>query len=280
MAGRMFEGKVAIVTGGALGMGRATARRFAEEGARVCVADIDLKGAEDTVAAIREAGDEAFACPVDIALEDDNDRMVAKTIDRYGRLDLAHLTAAILGERTDFFEGSVENYDRVIAVNLRGCYLGLRSVGRVMPRGGAVVAMSSTAGLKGWNRNVPYSASKHAIIGLVRSAAPAFAAKGLGSTPSAPARSVRACPAPIRPRRDRPGRKPREAGLRRPGDAAARCRAGALFCLEPRGLHHRRGPYRRRRNNVGVRQLNSVSRITSFTICNMCSNHRAGRIEP
>ncbi len=179
MAGRMFEGKVAIVTGGALGMGRATARRFAEEGASVCIADIDLAGAEDTVAVIRNAGGEAFACRVDVSLADDNERMVAETVDRYGGLDIAHLNAAILGELTDFFEGSIENYDRVVAINQRGCYLGLRSVGRVMRRGGAVVAMSSAAGLKGWNVNAPYSASKHAIIGLVKSAAHAFAAKGI-----------------------------------------------------------------------------------------------------
>jgi NAD(P)-dependent dehydrogenase (short-subunit alcohol dehydrogenase family) len=175
----MFEGKVAIVTGGALGMGRAAARRFAEEGANVCVADIDPEGAQATVDAIRKAGGEAFACQVDIAQEDDNDRMVAETVDRYGGLDAAHLNAAILGDLVDFFEGSVANYDRVIAVNQRGCYLGLRSVGRVMRPGGAVVVMSSTAGLKGWNMNAPYSASKHAIIGLVRSAAHAFAARGV-----------------------------------------------------------------------------------------------------
>jgi len=179
MAERMFEGKVAIVTGGALGMGRTTARRFAEEGAKVCVADIDRDGAQKTVDVIRKAGGEAFACRVDIALEDDNDRMVAETVDRFGCLDIAHLNAAILGELADFFEGSTANYDRVIAVNLRGFYLGMRSVGRVMRRGGAVVAMSSAAGLKGWDVNAPYSASKHAIIGLVRSAAPAFAARGL-----------------------------------------------------------------------------------------------------
>jgi len=178
MTERMFEDKVVIVTGAALGMGRATARRFAEEGAKVCAADIDAGGAEDTVRVIREAGGEAFSCRVDISREADNDRMVAETVARYGGLDVAHLNAAILGNLSGFFESTAAEFDRVIAVNQRGCYLGLKSVGRAIRREGAVVVMSSAAGLRGWDQNVAYSASKHAVIGIVRSVAPAFAAKG------------------------------------------------------------------------------------------------------
>ena len=174
-----FEGKVAIVTGGALGMGRATARRFGQEGAKVCVADIDLAGAEDTARVIRDAGGEAFACKVDVSQEADNDRMVDETVKRYGGLDIAHLNAAILGALSGFFESTTENFDRVIAVNQRGCYLGLKSVGRVIRREGAIIVMSSAAGLMGWDQNVSYTASKHAVIGLVRATAPAFAAKGV-----------------------------------------------------------------------------------------------------
>jgi NAD(P)-dependent dehydrogenase (short-subunit alcohol dehydrogenase family) len=174
----LFQGKVAIVTGGGLGMGRATARRFAEEGAKLCIADIDIKSAEDTVRAIRDAGGEAFSFIGDLSLEHENDRMVDETVTRFGRLDVAHLNAAILGESTEFLESTVENFDRVIAVNQRGCYLGLKSVGRVIRPQGAVVVMSSTAGLTGWDTNVAYSASKHAIIGIARSAVPAFAARG------------------------------------------------------------------------------------------------------
>jgi NAD(P)-dependent dehydrogenase (short-subunit alcohol dehydrogenase family) len=175
----LFEGKVVIVTGGGQGMGQASARRFAQEGAKVCVADIDLALAEDTVRLIRDAGGEAFACRVDVSVEADNDRMVAETVQRYGGLDVAHLNAAILGVVGDFFASTVENFDRVLAVNQRGCYLGLKSTGRAIRREGAIVVMSSTAGLMGWSDNAAYSSTKHAIIGLAKSAAPALAARGV-----------------------------------------------------------------------------------------------------
>jgi NAD(P)-dependent dehydrogenase (short-subunit alcohol dehydrogenase family) len=173
-----FIDKVALVTGAASGIGRTTARRFAAAGARVCVADIDGDGAEQTARAIRDAGGEAFACRVDIADPSDNERMVDATTTQFGGLDIAYLNAACLGHVGNFFEADVANFDRVIAVNLRGCYLGLRSVGRAIRAGGAVVVTASTAGLTGWSGNAAYSASKHGVIGLVRSAAEAFAQKG------------------------------------------------------------------------------------------------------
>lgn len=176
---RRFEGKVALVTGAALGMGRATARRFAAEGAKVCVVDIIQAGVEETAAMIRAEGGEAFACVADISQEADNERMADETIARYGRLDAVDLNAAVLGEHASFFDSTVAHYDRIMAVNQRGCFLGMRAVGRVMKPGGAVVVMSSTAGIMGHPANPAYSTAKHAVIGLVRSAAPAFGERGL-----------------------------------------------------------------------------------------------------
>jgi NAD(P)-dependent dehydrogenase (short-subunit alcohol dehydrogenase family) len=176
---RRFEGKVALVTGAALGMGRATARRFAAEGAKVCVVDILKSGVEETAAMIRAEGGEAFACVADISQEADNERMADETVARYGGLDAVDLNAAMLGEHAPFFESTVAHYDRIVSVNQRGCFLGMRAVGRVMRPGGAVVVMSSTAGILGHPTNPAYSASKHAVIGLVRSAAPAFGERGL-----------------------------------------------------------------------------------------------------
>ena len=179
MTTRRFEGKVALVTGAALGMGRATARRFAAEGAKVCVVDILKDGVEETAAMIRAEGGEAFACVADISQEADNERMADETVARYGGLDAVDLNAAMLGEHAPFFESTVAHYDRIVSVNQRGCFLGMRAVGRVMKPGGAVVVMSSTAGIMGHPTNPAYSAAKHAVIGLVRSAAPAFGERGL-----------------------------------------------------------------------------------------------------
>src|SRR5579872_2899694 len=127
-----FEGKVALVTGAALGMGRATALRFAAEGAKVCVVDILKPGVEETAAMIRAAGGEAFACVADVSQEADNERMADETVARYGGLDAVDLNAALLGEHAPFFESTVAHYDRIMSVNQRGTFLGMRAVGRVM----------------------------------------------------------------------------------------------------------------------------------------------------
>ena len=177
--GQWFVGKSVIVTGGGSGIGRATARRFGEEGARVCVADLNLESAQKVAADIVAKGGDAFACQVDVAEEADNERMVAETVKRHGGLDVAFLNAGYGGWPVDLLEGDVAEFDRIIGINLRGCYLGMRSVIRSIRSGGAVVATASIGGLMGVSFNAAYAASKHGVIGMVKSFAEAFAVKGV-----------------------------------------------------------------------------------------------------
>jgi NAD(P)-dependent dehydrogenase (short-subunit alcohol dehydrogenase family) len=172
MSDRIHAGRVALVTGAASGIGRATARLLAAEGAQVCVADLDRAGAEAVAKEIGEAGGEAFACVVDVAREADNTAMVEQTLTRYGALHAAHLNAGIARYST-VIGGDLAIWDQVIAVNLTGVYLGLRAVGGAMVAGGggAIVATASVAGLTGGSGMPSYYASKHGVVGLVRAAA-------------------------------------------------------------------------------------------------------------
>lgn len=180
MTGSLLEGRVALVTGGASGIGRASARALAAEGARVCVADLNAAGAETVAKEISEAGGEAFALTVDVTSPERNDEMVRATLERYGALHVAFLNAGIaIG--SSIREGSIEDWDRVIAVNLRGVFLGLRAVAGPMIEagGGSIVATASVAGLVGGPGMPSYYASKHAVVGLVKSAAAEFAPHGI-----------------------------------------------------------------------------------------------------
>jgi NAD(P)-dependent dehydrogenase (short-subunit alcohol dehydrogenase family) len=168
----LHYGAAAQVTGGASGIGRATARLLASQGARVCVADLDRAGAEAVAKEISEAGGEAFALAADVAREADNAVMVERTLARFGALDLVHLNAGIARFST-ILGGDLEIWNQVIAINLTGVYLGLRAVGAAMAArgGGSIVATASVAGLTGGSGMPSYYASKHGVVGLVRAAA-------------------------------------------------------------------------------------------------------------
>ncbi len=170
-----FAGRNILVTGGASGIGRAAALRFAAEGARVCVVDLDRAGAERVAA---EIGPAAHAVQADISTTEGNEAMLAAATCEHGSLDVAFLNAGYLGPM-DGFEGTDESiFDRHLAINLKGVFLGLKAVHPVIAQGGAVVVTSSTAGIVGLAESPAYTAAKHGVIGLVKASAPAFAAKG------------------------------------------------------------------------------------------------------
>jgi NAD(P)-dependent dehydrogenase (short-subunit alcohol dehydrogenase family) len=178
MAG-WFEGKSVIVTGAGSGIGRASALRFAEEGARVCVADVDAARAEAVSGEIVQRSGAAFAIAVDVASEADNERLGEAAVARHGGIDVAFLNAGVGGTPMDALEGDLAMLDRVLAVNLRGCLLGVRSVAQRMRRGGAIVVTGSVGSVTGIGFNPVYAASKHAVLGLVRSLAGTLAARGI-----------------------------------------------------------------------------------------------------
>lgn len=177
----MVAGKVAIVTGAGAGIGRATAFKFAAEGAKVAVSDVNAEGGEETVDLIRKQGGDAFFTTADVANPADVEVLVAKTVERFGRLDCACNNAGIEGKIAPFAEQPLDNFDRIIAVNLRGVFLCLQAEIRQMLKngGGAIVNLASVAGLIGFPGLAPYVASKHGVNGLTKNAALEYGKLGI-----------------------------------------------------------------------------------------------------
>ena len=179
----MLEGKTALITGGGRGIGRATALLFAREGARVAVADQAADGAAETVALINRDGGQAISIAADVTKADAVAAMVAATVTAFGRLDCAFNNAGIApfqvgagGKKTAAW--SEEAFDRMLEVNVKGVWLCLRAELEQMVKqgGGAIVNTASIAGLIGLPTSSAYVASKHAVIGLTRTAALEYAA--------------------------------------------------------------------------------------------------------
>jgi NAD(P)-dependent dehydrogenase (short-subunit alcohol dehydrogenase family) len=164
-----FAEKVAVVTGAAAGFGRAVATRLAAEGARLVLVD----HAADALAEAAAAIGDALPVVADVSQEADVDGYVRAAVEAHGRIDLFFNNAGIEGRMAPMTELSVDDFDRVLAVNTRGVFLGLRAVLRVMkPRSsGAIVNTASMAGIRGAATFAPYVASKHAVVGLTRCAA-------------------------------------------------------------------------------------------------------------
>ncbi len=167
---------IAIITGAAGGIGAATARRFVAEGAKVVLADLD-SAALETLAA--ELGAAAIAVPTDVSSEEATRHLVATAVATFGRVDVYFANAGIEGRVRPLIEVEVGDLDRIFAVNVRSVVLGLKHAVPVMPAGSSFIATSSVAGLIGSAGLGPYIATKHAVLGLVKTAAVELGPRGI-----------------------------------------------------------------------------------------------------
>jgi len=172
--------KVAIVTGGAAGIGRATALAMARQGIRVAVADVDELGARETVDLIADLGQTAFFKRTDVRRASDCERLVKSTMTRFGRLDIAFNNAGVVGPPLFTADYGVANWQRVIDVNLTGVFNCMMHELAVMKSsGGVIVNTASMMGLVGSAGGSAYCAAKHGVIGLTKAAALEYGRKGV-----------------------------------------------------------------------------------------------------
>jgi NAD(P)-dependent dehydrogenase (short-subunit alcohol dehydrogenase family) len=178
---KIFEGKVALVTGGSYGIGRAAAIAFAKRGAKVAVVDWAEDKENETIKLIKNAGGVAEFIKCDVSSTAQVKNMVEKTIEKFGRIDYAFNNAGIEGHMANTHECTEENWDKTIGINLKGVWLCMKNeIPQMLKTGkGVIVNCASVAGLNGFAGLPAYVATKHAIVGLTRTAAIEYAKQGI-----------------------------------------------------------------------------------------------------
>ena len=176
-----FTGKVVLVTGAASGIGRAAAVAFAAEGARVAILDRTADSLKNTGAAVRNTGAEVLTIACDVASPEQVEAAVKQVVERFGQLDVAFNNAGVENKATPLHEIELDEWDRILGINLRGTFVCMKHEIAQMVRqgGGVVVNTSSGAGIRGVAGGASYAASKHAIIGMTKSAALDYAKQNI-----------------------------------------------------------------------------------------------------
>jgi len=185
----LLKNKVAIVTGAGSGIGRAVAKSYAREGAKVVVSDIDIKGGNETVFQIQEAGGEAVFFECDASTNDGNLALVNYAIDVYGKLDIACNNAGIGGEANLTGDYSLEGWKKVMDINFNGVFYGCKHQLKAMEKygGGAIVNMASIHGLVAAPMSSAYTSSKHAVVGLTKNIGAEYGQKNIRCNAVGPA---------------------------------------------------------------------------------------------
>lgn len=175
------EKQVAVVTGAASGIGRATSIKFAENGYRVVLVDFNEELGKETLSMIQSTGGEGIFVKADVSKPEDVENYVKQTMETYGQVDVLFNNAGIIQKFAPFTEVDIEEYERIMSINVKSIFLGMKNVLPIMEQQGkgAIINTASSAGIRPEHSIAVYSASKHAVIGLTKGASIEYAKKGV-----------------------------------------------------------------------------------------------------